>query len=72
MAEQNKWTKKRVIWLGVILGLGILANLALIFEIEDWSSYQHLFGAIGHIVTCLFLVYVFIFILKKYKQNEQP
>ena len=70
MAEQNKLTKKRVIWSGVILGLGILANIGLLFEIEDWSSYQHLFGAIGHIVICLLLVYVFFFILKKYKQSE--
>ena len=68
MPEQNKLTKKRTIWTVVLLGLAILGQLYLVFDIEDWS--HHRFEVAGYFLVILVLLYGIYLIIKMYRSSH--
>lgn len=68
MPEQNKFTKKKLIWIVVLLGFSILCQLYLLFDVKDWS--HHRFEVLSYFLIILALVYAIYFMIKKYKDSH--
>lgn len=69
MPEQNKLTKKKTIWIVILLGLCILFQLYLLFDVKDWS--HHWFEVVFYFFNILCIAYLIYYYIKKYKSTHQ-